>query len=388
MPLARPPRVVFSVGVVVLLGALATPAHAQVTIDWVTVGDPGNAADTSPSGYGAVADAFQIAKYEVTIQQYTDFLNAVATTDIYSLYNTSMGSDLNNAGISRSGTSGGYSYSVINNGGNSANRPITYVSWFDAARFSNWMQNGQGAGSTETGAYTLVGGQTSGTAPAVNPGAQFCIPTENQWYKAAYYKGSGTNAGYWDYATQSNTAPGNTIGSGPNQANYAPGGVYSVTQSSSYSSIQNYLTNVGAFTNSVSAYGTFDQSGSVWEWNDLTGTSGSTRGLRGGKWDTAAFGVSASARGSTTPTTENSLTGFRLASPAAVPEPSTTAMALVGVACGGWHLRRRASRVKAEPRIRPSLVALRSCFWGNCGFPSPTRTANEGLTHAREYPSP
>ena len=24
--------------------------------------------------------------------------------------------------------------------------------------------------------------------------------TEDQWYKAAYYKGGSTNAGYWDYA--------------------------------------------------------------------------------------------------------------------------------------------------------------------------------------------
>ncbi len=58
-----------------------------VTIDMVTVGDPGNTADTTT--YGAVADAFQIGKYEVTIGQYTDFLNAVAATDPYSLYNAS-----------------------------------------------------------------------------------------------------------------------------------------------------------------------------------------------------------------------------------------------------------------------------------------------------------
>ncbi|MDA0818462.1 MAG: SUMF1/EgtB/PvdO family nonheme iron enzyme, partial [Planctomycetota bacterium] len=175
------------------------PAHA-VTIDWVTVGDPGNTADTT--GYGAVTDSFRIGEYEVTIGQYTDFLNDVAQTDTYSLYNESMASDLNIAGISRAGSSGSYTYSVINNGGLSGNRPITYVSWFDAARFANWMHNGQGAGGTETGAYTLVGGQTSGTAPARNPGAQFYIPTENEWYKAAYYspeKGGVGSPGYYAY---------------------------------------------------------------------------------------------------------------------------------------------------------------------------------------------
>jgi sulfatase modifying factor 1 len=291
--------------------AFAAPIAHAVTIDMVTVGDPNNTADDT--GYGAVADEYRIGKYEVTIQQYTDFLNAVAATDPYSLYNTSMASNLNIAGISRAGSSGSYTYSVINNGGLSGNRPITYVSWFDAARFANWMQNGQGSGSTETGAYTLVGGQTSGAAPAKNLGAQFYIPTENEWYKAAYYKGSGTNAGYWDYATQSDTAPGNTIGSGANQANYRlDGTTYAVTQSSSYSSSQNYLTDVGAFSSSASAYGTFDQSGNVWEWNDLAGDTGSSRGQRGGCWDYSAFGLSSSFRPTDDPSSEDDSVGFRL----------------------------------------------------------------------------
>ena len=64
--------------VVVSMFVANNPAHA-VTIDWVTVGDAGNTADDT--GYGAVADAFRLGKYEVTIQQYTDFLNAVAATD-------------------------------------------------------------------------------------------------------------------------------------------------------------------------------------------------------------------------------------------------------------------------------------------------------------------
>jgi len=328
------------IAVLLALAALCTsltPAHA-VTIDWVTVGDPGNTADTT--GFGVVAYSYQIGKYDVTIQQYTDFLNAAAKSDPYSLYNTSMGTDLNIAGISRSGTSGGYSYSVIGSGA----RPITYVSWFDAARFANWMQNGQGAGSTETGAYTLVDGQTSGEAPAKNLGAQFYVPSENEWYKAAYYSptlnsGSG---GYYTYATQSNTAPGNVVGSGANQANYYTGAGYSVTQSSSYSSSQNYLTDVGAFSNSASFYGTFDQSGNVFQWNDLDGSAGSSRGLRGGAWYSDAFFLSSSLRiTGDGPSTENDGVGFRLA---AVPEPSTYAMALAGLACGGYLVRRRSKR--------------------------------------------
>ena len=76
-------------------------AQPLVTIETVPVGNAGNAADST--GYGSVAHNFNIGTYEVTIGQYTDFLNSVAATDTYSLYNASMATDLNVAGISRSG---------------------------------------------------------------------------------------------------------------------------------------------------------------------------------------------------------------------------------------------------------------------------------------------
>lgn len=389
------------------------PAHA-VTIDWVAVGNPGNANDTT--GYGAVNYEYRIGKYEVTIGQYTDFLNAVdpSGTNPYSLYNNSMGTNGTIRGILfSSGSASGQKYSPIG----SAARPITYVSWFDAARFANWMQNGQGSGSTETGAYTMSTGQITaasrtggvntytlaapstlsvgdqvavtglggtafnvrgvvtsvsgsqftmansnsdaiatgtgsmtGASATAASNAQFYIPTENEWYKAAYYSpvlnsGSG---GYYTYATQSNTVPGNTIGSGANQANY-DNGVYSVTQSGSYSGSQNYLTDVGAFTNSASYYGTFDQSGNVMEWNEvITGTTsgspGSSRGLRGGSWLNGAFNLSSSRRGPNDPSVEYNFIGFRLASPVAVPEPSTWVMGAVAIACGGFSMWRRRKR--------------------------------------------
>jgi len=348
---ARLSRVVISVGAAAVLGSLAVPARA-VTIDMVTVGNAGNANDPATGGiYGGVNYSYQIGKYDVTIGQYTAFLNAADPngTNPNGIYNALMGTDLNIAGISyTSGASAGAKYSVISNGGNSGNRPITYVSWFDGARFSNWMANGQGIGSTETGAYTL-GGATSGNAVAVNPGAAYYIPTENEWYKAAYYSpnyGGVGVAGYYVYATQSNADPGNVIGSGANQANYAPGGVYSVTQSS-YNSNQNYLTDVGAFSSSGSFYGTFDQSGNVYQWIDLDGlaSSGSSRGLRGGDWDFSnPFYLSSSYSLSNDPSYENDYVGFRLASPVAVPEPSTCAMALAGLVCGGYSMFRRRNR--------------------------------------------
>jgi len=314
------------------------PAHA-VTIDWVTVGDPGNTADTTgqPNPAGAVSEAFQIMTYEFTNQQYTDFLNSVAATDTYSLYNADMGSNAR-GGITQSGTSGAYTYSVRTNMGD---KPVNFVSWFDAARVSNWLMNGgTTSSSTETGAYTLVGGQTSGTAPAVNPGATFYIPTEDQWYKAAFYKGGGTNAGYWDYATQSDTAPtavtsGSTgIGSAGSTGNFA-----NYNRGADWNSQDGNVTTVGT-NGGANAYGAFDMSGNVQEWNDLTGAAGSSRGFRGGDWFDGIF-LSSSDRTTNALSPERNSIGFRLASPAAVPEPSTWVMGLAGIACGGFSMWRR-----------------------------------------------
>jgi hypothetical protein len=366
MSFARSSRVVFSVGVVSLLTLLAVPAHA-VTIDLVPVGNAGNANDPATGNlYGGVAYDYQIGTYDVTIGQYADFLNAVAATDTNSLYNANMGTSENIRGISRTGSSGSYTYSVIaasgsapNGGVSAGNRPITYVSWWDSARFTNWMANGQPTGAqnsttTENGAYN-VNGATSGTAPAknvTNPNTSaaptFFIPNESEWYKAAYYDPTlnSSAGGYYTYATQSNTAPDNQIGSTANQANYAAGFVYSVTQSSTYLTSQNYLTDVGAFSGSGSFYGTFDQSGNVYQWNDLNGTSGSSRGLRGGNWsDNVSADLSSAVRASNNASNESLDIGFRLASPVAVPEPSTWVMGAVGLACVAWRsVRRRRAR--------------------------------------------
>ncbi len=338
MSFVRLPRVVLSVGVAALLGSLAVSAHA-VTIDWVTVGDPGNTADTTgaPNPAGAVADAFQIMKFEFTNQQYKDFLNSVAATDTYALYNANMGLNAR-GGITQSGTSGAYTYATRTNMGD---KPVNYVSWFDAARVSNWLMNGgTSSSSTETGAYTLIGGQTTGNAPAVNSGATFYIPTENQWYKAAYYTGGSTNAGYWDYGTQSDSLPpavtaGLTgIGSSGSTGNFA-----NYNSGADWNGQDGNVTTVGT-NGGASAYGAFDMSGNAYEWNDLTGAPGSSRGLRGGDWlSTNALPFLASSfSNSINAATETDTFGFRLA---AVPEPSTCIMALAGLACGGYSLFRR-----------------------------------------------
>ena len=320
------------------------PVTGSITgsIDWVMVGDPGNRADTTgdPNPVGAVADSFRIMKFEFQNSQYADFLNAVdpSGTNPNAVYNANMGSNARGGISFTSGAASGSKYAIRTNMGD---KPVNYVSWFDAARVANWLQNGQGSGSTETGAYTLVGGQTNGTAPAVNSGASYLLPTEDQWYKAAYYKGGGTNAGYWDYATQSDSTPtavtaGSTgIGSSGSTGNFA-----NYNQGADWNGQDGNVTTVGS-NGGASAYGAFDMSGNIWEWNDFTGAAGSSRGLRGGDWFFDASALSSFGRITNDPEDEISNVGFRLASPVAVPEPSTWVMAAGGLACAGWGAWRR-----------------------------------------------
>ena len=82
-------------------------------------------------------------------------------------------------------------------------------------------------------------------------------------------------------------------------------------------------------------------SGNVYEWNDLTGAAGSSRGLRGGDWGSDAFDLSSSFRLTGDPSFGDIVIGFRLASPVPVPEPSTWLMGLAGIACAGWGTYRR-----------------------------------------------
>jgi formylglycine-generating enzyme required for sulfatase activity len=301
--------------------ALFSPlAAVAITIDTVPIGDAGNAADNPGNGlFGRVTSDYRIATTEVTNAQYVSFLNAVAASDPNALYDTNMGFT-SRGGIVRTGASGTYSYSVkpdVPTGGPGGtnytygDKPVVYVSWFDAARFANWVNNGATAGaSTETGAYTMA----NGVGVSRNVGATWFLPTENQWYKAAYY--DGTASLYYDYPTKSNVAPDNHIplNDSGNSANYFAG---SFTQDESYPS-----TTVGAYTLSYSSYGTADQGGNVWEWTETTGTTTSLRIRRGGAYDTDSTTLNAAYREGYGSGLENESLGFRLAT---IPTPTGVA---------------------------------------------------------------
>ena len=327
--------------------AIENGAMAQVTIDLVNIGNPGNAADTNT--LGSVAYNYAIGKYDVTIGQYTAFLNAVAANDSYGLYNSYMGSNNVVGGITQNGSSGSYTYTVRSDVGGThpseVNLPIAYVSWFDAARFANWMANGQPTGAqspttTENGAYTLLGATTgvnftkNTTNPNTGKAVNWWIPSQNEWYKAAYYDpalNSGAG-GYWLYPTRSNTAPGNVIGSTPDNANINYAKNFAVPSGAPY------VTDGGAFSASASAYGTYDQGGNLYQWNDQV-ISGLYRQERGGSFRSAsASDLLSSSSTFADPTSVNDQLGFRLAS---VPEPATWGLLAFGFASTVIFRRRK-----------------------------------------------
>ena len=293
-----------------------TVSALAITIETVTVGNPGNVADTN--GYGAVGYTYNIGKFEVTNAQYAAFQNIVvsspAAAAFYSL---------------PLGWGRAYDGPVYLSGAtsDSQDKPVTGISLYDALRFANWLNNGQGNGSTETGSYTMGGVTNTGTSVLVprNAGASWVVANENEWHKAAYYdptKNSGAG-GYWQYATQSDTIASRSQ-SAANGANIG----FNLTAQT-----------VGTYVNAASFYGTFDQTGNAAEWMEETpnanlrgGSWSSAQGDQRTRWFTAGSGGTFEA------------VGFRVALITPIPEPSAYGAAMGVMALGVVMMRRRKVR--------------------------------------------
>jgi hypothetical protein len=215
-----------------------------------------------------------------------------------------------------------------------------FVNWYSALRFCNWLHFGkpagaqgatttEGGGAPDPGAYFLTGPTSigAGTDPVrgtdgLNTGARFFLPTENQWYKAAYFDPNrfGANSpGYWLFSTRSSTLPTGVNGLtsiggayGSELTGYPPSNCanfdyddgnstngfndgLAVTGSSTFETTKAYSTDVGFYNQSTSAYGTFDQGGNVWELTETADVTAGNGVIRGGSWesyfDTGAPGV-------------------------------------------------------------------------------------------------
>ena len=290
----------------------------------MVVRDAGNAADTEVmtccgglqggTGFGSVSYDFAISRFEITNAQFVEFLNAVADSDPGGLYNTSMGSDAVHGGIDRSGPDGSFAYAPKVG---FADKPVVYVSFWDVLRFANWVHNGhptgpQGASTTEDGAYTLTPESIAANSVVRNAGASVFLTSEDEWYKAAYY--DAVLPGFRNYPTGTD-AQISCLLPVEDDGNAANCNLTTVVA-------------VGSYALSASPYGSFDQGGNAWEWNESM-LPGPFRGLRGGDWNGADPGLTAaSARFRQAPTNEALNASFRLAR--TVPEPSGVALTLTG----------------------------------------------------------
>ena len=262
------------ISIVAVVGLVLALAPAAQAMDFVTVGDKGNAADTRYGTYGKVDYTYRIGKYEVSADQWFE-----------------------------SGLAGGTEGSDL---------PVVDVSWHEAAQFCNWMTSGD----KTDGYYTITEGVA--TIPAQGHyeyaqanGRTFFIPTEDEWYKAAYYTGSG----YSNYPNGTDIAPLKGAG-GWNYDNY---------QASPW--------NVGSGAEEQN--NTCDMAGNVWEWNEAL-IPGSGRGIRGGAWYHTATRICAAERDHGPPSGAGTTIGFRVSE--VVPEPATLALLALG---GVWVLGRR-----------------------------------------------
>jgi formylglycine-generating enzyme len=275
-------------------------------IDFVTIGNPGNAPDTTgdPSPAGAVPYVYNIGKYEISREM-------VAKTNA----DGNLGITLDNM-------------STVT-GGTRPSMPATGVSWNEAARFVNWLNTSQGYSpaykfTTQPGepgydakADLLLWDSADAGFDAANPYrnrlARYFLPSVNEWYKAAYFDPSAESGvgGYWNFAAGSDRAP-IPVSSGTRTGT----AVYLRPSSSGPADV----TQAGG----LSPYGVVGLGGNAWEWEEteadlINNGRFAVRGLRGGAWYNNAFSLGASGRFADFPTLENFSIGFRVAS---IPEPS------------------------------------------------------------------
>jgi formylglycine-generating enzyme required for sulfatase activity len=354
-----------------------TTSSDSVSLIMTLVDNPNNVSDKL-TGLGRVKYIYNMGKYAVTIGNYVNFLNAIASiSDPNRLFNDSMTTAENSSGISRTINSDEtYLYTAIGPYGvtplyadSPTERPITQVGLFQAFRFANWMANGQPRGlqdstTTENGVYnmsTLRPGNNQRNLINPNTGLPpiFYLPNYDEWYKAAYYSqilnnGSG---GYYKFATQSNEDPKNYISNtDENAANwYSDISLFLTnTQKSNIEPDQNYLTNIGAFVNSSSYYGTYDQTGNTY---DVIENPSLTNFFVGGAWTsfneqlTSYFNLDAGpliqANG-----------GFRLASPIRESQDISLHMLTIGNPKNPVDTQTNLGRVEYEYKISQCLITI------------------------------
>ena len=282
----------------------------EFTIDFVNIGNAGNAADTT--GYGAVPYEYRVGTYEIS-------QDAITKATLSGMADV---------------TAGAWT----------GNQPAANISWYEAAAFVNWLNTSTGNQAaynlTFSGSWSMTlwssadAWQLGGENLYRHKDSEYFLTSENEWYKAAYYNPAGSN--YFLYPTASSSVP-TAVGSGTDAG----------------TAVYNNVASVPAIVDSaggLSPYGTMGQGGNVYEWNEsaFDGSNNSpseNRAFRGGDWSDFEINLRSSLRGIDAPTFEDFDIGFRVAS---VPEPSTYALLALALTAFGAHLLRRRWRGKVS----------------------------------------
>ncbi len=292
-------------------------------IEFVEIGSPGNSADTtgSPNPAGAVPYTFDIAKFEISRDMIIKANN------------------VGGLGITLD------SMSFVT-GGARADMPATGVSWFEAAKFVNWLNTSKGYQAAynfdSSGNFQLwdVGNSWTDSVRGTNrfrhKDAHFWLPSVDEWYKAAYY--NPVSDTWFNYPSSDGSVP-TAVTSGTDDK--------TAVYNQSFSQGPADITLAGG----LSPFGVMGLGGNVWEWEEsafdvVNDNPGEFRGIRGGFWADSSGGLSSSVRPGAGSALESSYIGFRVASlhasSSAVPEPASVAVwALLGAGALVWGKKRR-----------------------------------------------
>lgn len=220
------------------------------SLDFQYIGNAGNAADNL-TGYGSVNYNYNIGTYSISARQYNAVYNSGVTNLNYNNY-----------------------YEAYLDG------PAGYVSWYQAARFVNWLNTSSGfqAAYNLTDTYSMDLWQSGQSGydtnnPYRNSLAVYVLPTENEWYKAAYYNPANTS--YNLYPTGNSAPTAVSSGTATNTAvyGYSNGHAASVKQAGG-----------------LSPYGTMGQGGNAPQWMESANSGVNTnasanRAVRGGDYN-------------------------------------------------------------------------------------------------------
>jgi len=250
----------------------------------VTIADANNRPDQN--GIGGVPYVYELAKCQLTNAEWCEFLNAVGygKAIVLKLYHKDMTSGiLGGIGIEEGRESSSSSRKEFADSTVNLNlqpqpsftskpgwerKPVVYIRYVDVCRYCNWLSSGD----TERGSYDMTQ-----EVPHRLPGATYFIPSNSEWYKAAYWR----DGRYVNYPTGDELP---TL----DQANFERGDDLSVGP-------PYYFADVDDFADSATPDGVVQMGGNAWEMLEDVSRNGAGRlqcHYRGGSFGYTETGLS------------------------------------------------------------------------------------------------